>query len=166
MNTLSQDTGIGLIVFLIYFLVVTFVGIIAARYQNSSEDFWIAGRRFGLTILVIANMAAILNGGALISGAGYAAKFGGVAILPFFGFALGIAIVFFWIAKKLRDYGGITLPDYMGDRFDSRALRAWSAAVIAFSSIIYLIRANSRYGVSYWKPCCRSPFFGAYSLAR
>ena len=66
--------------------------------------------------MVMANMAAIMNGGALISGAGYAAKFGGPAILPFFGFAAGIAIMFFGLARKLRQYGGFTLPDFMGDR--------------------------------------------------
>ncbi|MDP6183675.1 MAG: sodium:solute symporter family protein [Gammaproteobacteria bacterium] len=133
----ANSAGIG--IFVVYFLIIFGLGVAASRYQNSSEDFWVAGRRFGLPIMVMANMAAILNGGALISGAGYAARFGGVAILPFFGFALGIAIIFFWIAKKLREFGGFTLPDYMGDRFDSTALRAWSAAVVAISSIVYLV---------------------------
>jgi len=130
---------IGLAIFVFYFVVVLTLGLVAARYQRSSEDFWVAGRRFGLPIMVMANMAAIMNGGALISGVGYAARFGGVAILPFFGFAAGIAIIFFAIAKKLREYGGITLPDYMGDRFASNGLRAWSAVIVAGSSIIYLI---------------------------
>lgn len=134
------DTNIiGLSIFALYFVIIAVIGMVAARFQHSTDDFWVAGRRFGLVILIIANMAAILNGGALISGAGYAAKFGGVAILPFLGFAVGMAIIFFWIAKKLRQYGGITLPDYMGDRFDSNILRAWSAFIVAFSSIIVLI---------------------------
>ncbi|MEM7467906.1 MAG: hypothetical protein AAF387_13615, partial [Pseudomonadota bacterium] len=130
---------IGLSVFALYFVVIAVIGLLAARYQNSTDDFWVAGRRFGLVVLVMANMAAILNGGALISGAGYAAKFGGVAILPFLGFSVGMAIIFFWIAKRLRQYGGITLPDYMGDRFESPSLRAWSALIVAVSSIIALI---------------------------
>ncbi|MGR9092168.1 MAG: sodium:solute symporter family protein, partial [Gammaproteobacteria bacterium] len=130
---------IGLAIFILYFVLVLVLGLLAARSQRSSEDFWVAGRRFGLPIMVMANMAAIMNGGALISGAGYAARFGGVAILPFFGFAVGIAIIFFALAKKLREYGGITLPDYMGDRFASNGLRAWSALIVAGSSIIYLI---------------------------
>ena len=134
-----DEHSIGILIFSSYFVLVLGLGLIASRFQRSGDDFWVAGRRFGLAILVVANMAAILNGGALISGAGYAAKFGGVAILPFFAFAIGIAIVFFWVAKKLRQYGGITLPDYMGDRFDSNFLRAWSALVVAVSSIIYLI---------------------------
>ena len=134
-----DEHSIGILIFSSYFVLVLGLGLIASRFQRSGDDFWVAGRRFGLAILVVANMAAILNGGALISGAGYAAKFGWVAILPFFAFAIGIAIVFFWVAKKLRQYGGITLPDYMGDRFDSNFLRAWSALVVAVSSIIYLI---------------------------
>jgi Na+/proline symporter len=134
-----QANNIGLSIFALYFIIIAVIGLVAARYQHSTDDFWVAGRRFGLVILVMANMSAIMNGGALISGAGYAAKFGGVAILPFLGFSVGMAIIFFWIAKKLRQYGGITLPDYMGDRFDSNALRAWSAFIVAFSSIIALI---------------------------
>lgn len=130
---------VGLAVFALYFLIIAVIGVLASRFQHSSSDFWVAGRRFGLVILVMANMAAIMNGGALISGAGYAAKFGGAAILPFLGFSIGMAIIFFWIAKKLRQYGGITLPDYMGDRFDSQALRAWCAFIVAFSSIVALI---------------------------
>lgn len=136
---MNETSLIGLAIFAAYFVLVFAIGLYASRFQRSSEDFWVAGRRFGLPVLVMANMAAILNGGALISGAGYAARFGGVAILPFLGFAVGIAIIFFALAKKLREYGGITLPDYMGDRFDSNLLRAWSAFIVAASSVIYLI---------------------------
>lgn len=136
---MPDPAQIGLAIFILYFVVVLALGLIASRSQQSSEDFWVAGRRFGLPIMVMANMAAIMNGGALISGAGYAARFGGVAILPFFGFAAGIAIIFFALARKLREYGGITLPDYMGDRFASNGLRAFSAVIVAGSSVIYLI---------------------------
>lgn len=89
--------------------------------------------------MIMANMAAIMHGGAILSGVAFTARFGGVAILPFISFTAGFAIIFFFFAKKLRRSGGFTLPDYMGDRFDSNLLRGWSALVVAFSSIIYLI---------------------------
>ena len=98
---MPDPAQIGLAIFILYFLVVLVLGLIASRSQHSTEDFWLAGRRFGLPLMVMANMAAIMNGGALISGAGYAARFGGVAILPFFGFAAGIAIIFFALARCL-----------------------------------------------------------------
>ncbi len=120
-------------------MVVIIIGLVASRYQESGADFWVAGRRFGLPIMIMANMAAIMHGGAILSGVAFAGKFGGVAILPYISFVGGAAIIFYVFAKKLRRSGGFTIPDYMGDRFDSRSLRAWSALVVAVSSIVYLI---------------------------
>lgn len=132
-------TSIGIAIFTVYLVAIVVLGLIASRYQETGADFWVAGRRFGLGVMVMANMAAIMHGGAILSGVAFAATFGGVAILPYISFVLGSAVVFYLFAKKLRQSGGFTIPDYMGDRFDSRALRAWSALVVAFSSIVYLI---------------------------
>jgi len=126
-------------VFGAYLVAIIVIGLVAARYQKTEADFWVAGRRFGLGVLVIANMAAVMHGGAILSGIAFAGQFGGVAILPYISFVGGAAIIFYLFAKKLRQSGGFTIPDYMGDRFDSRGLRAWSAIVVAISSIIYLI---------------------------
>jgi len=130
---------LGIAIFIFYLVVIVVLGLIASRYQKTEADFWVAGRRFGLGIMIIANMAAIMHGGAILSGVAFAGKFGGVAILPYISFVGGSAVIFYLFAKKLRQSGGFTIPDYMGDRFDSRALRAWSAIVVAVSSIIYLI---------------------------
>lgn len=135
---LSANT-IGIIIFGLYLVVIIALGLLASRYQKDETDFWVAGRSFGLGIMVMANMAAIMHGGAILSGVAYAGKFGGIAILPYISFVGGAAVIFYVFAKKLRQSGGFTIPDYMGDRFDSRALRAWSAIVVAVSSIVYLI---------------------------
>lgn len=134
-----SGTTTGIIVFGLYLIVIVILGLVASRYQNTEADFWVAGRRFGLGIMIMANMAAIMHGGAILSGVAFTGQFGGVAILPYISFVGGAAIIFYLFAKKLRQSGGFTIPDYMGDRFDSRALRAWSAIVVAVSSIVYLI---------------------------
>lgn len=134
-----SGSATGIIVFGLYLVTIVTLGIVAGRFQKTEADFWVAGRRFGLGIMIMANMAAIMHGGAILSGVAFAGQFGGVAILPYISFAGGAAIVFYFFAKKLRQSGGFTIPDYMGDRFDSRALRAWSAIVVAASSIVYLI---------------------------
>jgi cation/acetate symporter len=123
---------IGAVVFGLYLVAIIALGLIASRYQKTEADFWVAGRRFGLGVLVMANMAAVMHGGAILSGIAYTGTFGGVAILPYISFVCGAAIIFYL-------FGGFTIPDYMGDRFDSRGLRAWSALVVAVSSIVYLI---------------------------
>ena len=130
---------VGVTIFGFYLVAIIALGLIAARYQKTEADFWVAGRRFGLGIMIMANMAAVMHGGAILSGVAFTGKFGGVAILPYISFVGGAAVIFYLFAKKLRQSGGFTIPDYMGDRFDSRALRAWSALVVAVSSIIYLI---------------------------
>jgi SSS family transporter len=131
--------AIGLVLFGLYLLIMIAVGIVSARYQKTSADFWVAGRSIGLPVLVIANVAAIMHGGSILSGVALSASIGGVAELPYLGFVGGTAIIFFFFAKKLRNSRGFTLPDYMGDRFDSRFLRGFSAIVVAVSSVIYLI---------------------------
>lgn len=132
-------TTIGALVFGVYLIAIITIGVIAARYQETEADFWVAGRRFGLPVMVMANMAAVMHGGAILSGIAFTGRFGGVAVLPYISFVGGAAIIFYLFAKKLRRSGGFTIPDYMGDRFDSRGLRAWSAVVVAVSSIVYLI---------------------------
>jgi len=130
---------VGLTIFAAYLVLVVALGMVASRGQRASEDFWVAGRRFGVPVLVLANVAAIMHGGSILSGVAFIGAFGGVAGLPFLAFAVGIAIVFFFFARKLRQSGGFTLPDYLGDRYASRKMRAWSAIVVAVSSIVYLV---------------------------
>ena len=130
---------IGPIVFAVYLGAMVVIGLAAFRFQKTSEDFWVAGRRFGVLMMVMANVAAMVHGGAIMSHLAFAGHIGGVAITTSFAYALGFAVILFFFAKKLRKSGGFTLPDYMGDRFDSRFLRAWSAFVVALTSVIYLI---------------------------
>ena len=131
--------SIGLLLFGLYLLVMIAVGIVSARYQKTSADFWVANRSIGLPVLVMANMAAIMHGGSVLSGVALMGDIGGVAGLPYLGFVGGVAVILFFFAKKLRNSRGFTLPDYMGDRFDSTFLRGFSAVVVGVSSIIYLI---------------------------
>lgn len=131
--------SIGLIVFAIYMAMLVAIGVIAARFQRTSEDFWVAGRRFGIGLMVVAEMASVLHGGSVQGGVALAARFGGVAILPYISFAIASLIIVRFFAKKLRMMSGFTLPDYMGARFESTFLRGYSALIIFISSVLYMI---------------------------
>jgi Na+/proline symporter len=115
------------------------IGAVAAKYQRTSEDFWVAGRRFGIGLMVIAEVASVLHGGSVQGGVALAARFGGVAALPFISFAFGSLIVVRFFAKKLRTMAGFTLPDYMGARFESNFIRGYSAIVVGLASVLYMI---------------------------
>jgi sodium/proline symporter len=131
--------SVGLVVFAIYMLILVVIGIVAARYQQTSEDFWVAGRRFGIGLMVIAEVASVLHGGSVQGGVSLAARFGGVAILPFISFAVASLIIVRFFAKKLRMMAGFTLPDYMGARFESNFIRGYSALIVGISSVLYMI---------------------------
>jgi Na+/proline symporter len=130
---------IGLTVFAIYMTLLVAIGVIAARHQRTSEDFWVAGRRFGIGLMVIAEVASVLHGGSVQGGVALAARFGGVAILPFISFAVASLIIVRFFAKKLRMMAGFTLPDYMGARFESNFIRGFSAVIVGVSSVLYMI---------------------------
>jgi hypothetical protein len=40
----------GAVVFGLYLVAIIALGLIAARYQKTEADFWVAGRRFGLGV--------------------------------------------------------------------------------------------------------------------
>ena len=132
-------SAIGLLIFGAYLVAIVTIGIVSGQQQKNEADLWVAGRRFGTTIMTLGMMAAIMHGGSILSGVAFAGAFGGVASLPLMSFALGFLVILLFFARKLREIGACTLPDYMGERFDSHALRAFSAFVIAASSIVYLI---------------------------
>ena len=138
-NEFPLTISIPSLVFLTYLAVMILMGVMSGRQQHGTADFWVAGRRFGTPVMVLALMASVMHGGSILSGVAFAGAFGGVAILPFMSFALGFLIILVVFARKLREQGSFTLSDYMGDRFDSRGLRAFSAIVVAISSVVYLI---------------------------
>jgi Na+/proline symporter len=131
--------AVGLLVFGFYLVAMVIIGLLSGKQQKSAEDLWVAGRRFGTAVMVMGLMASIMHGGSILSGVAFAAAYGGVAVLPFLSFALGFLVILVFFARKLRDMKAFTISDYMGERFCSPALRAWSALVVALSSMVYLI---------------------------
>jgi Na+/proline symporter len=129
----------GTAIFAGYLALMFLIGIICYRYQKNMDSFWVANRRVSLPIMVMVMLASVMHGGTILSGVALAAKFGGVAILPFASMAIGTLIILIYFAEKLRLMAGYTLPDYMGERFDSRFLRGYSAVVVAVSCVVYLI---------------------------
>jgi Na+/proline symporter len=129
----------GFIIFAAYLLTIVEIWLLAGRQQRNATDLWVAGRRFGIVVMVLGLMAAVMHGGSILSGVAFAATFGGVAILPFISFALGFLVILVFFARKLRETGLFTLPDFMGERYHSTTLRAFSALVVAASSVVYLI---------------------------
>lgn len=136
----------GIVVFVVYMLIMLAIGIIAGRLQRSTTHFWVANRAFGAPVLAIAILVSIMHGGTLLGGTGQIAAQGAIT-LNNLAFALGFMVVLLFMADKLRRFGGFTLPDYLGDRFESHALRAFAALVVLVSATVSLVAQTKAMGI-------------------
>src|SRR5579883_865632 len=127
-------------VFIIFFLLVTVLGFIAARWRRGNLDLiheWgLAGRRFGTLV------TWFLLGGDLYTAYTFiavpAAMFGlgvlnGFFAVPYATLVYPLVFLFmprFWAVCKQRGY--VTAADFVKDRFGSRSV----ALVVAFTGIL------------------------------
>ncbi|MBE3582235.1 MAG: hypothetical protein IMW96_11500 [Thermoanaerobacteraceae bacterium] len=136
----------GLIILGIYLLIMVLIGVVAARFQKSTADFWVANRGFGAFVLAAAIMASIMHGGTMVGGTGQIGAMGAIT-LNNLSFALGFLVVLFFMAEKLRKFGGFTLPDFLGERYESNGMRAFGALVILVTAIVSLIAQTKSMGI-------------------
>lgn len=137
---------IGYVVFGIFLLIMVITGVIAAKGQKNSADFWVGGRSFGVVVLALGITASIMHGGTMLSGVGYTAYRGPIT-LNNLSFSIGFFIVLVYLARKLRKFGGFTIPDFLAERFESNTVRLVSSAIIIVASVLTLIAQTKTMGI-------------------
>jgi Na+/proline symporter len=138
--TLQQPTII--VVALIYFAIVTMIGVWATRRTRTATDFFVAGQGIGLAALAIAAMAATLSGFAFIGGPGLMYSIGMGAIYIVLSAGLTNSMTAWLLAKRMRllreARALMTVPDAIGARYNSRAAQGLSAFAILVAIIGYM----------------------------
>ena len=129
----------------IYLLALVGVGIYKTKMVKSSEDFMVAGRILPWYILVGTLLATWMGSGSLFSGAGLGYRNGPAALWSSAGAWLGIALIYF-IAKRIRNFGKITVPDIFEIRYGNfAAVLATITTVIAYTTIVsYQFRGGGK----------------------
>ena len=111
------------------------IGLYHRKHIQSSDDYNVAGRRMG-TWLVAASITATYMSTATylgFTGVFYAVGIGTYAIAFAAGFALIIAAI--WIIGPLRDYRAVTIPEFLGDRYDSHMARGFGSLLVFIITI-------------------------------
>ena len=122
------------IVLYLFFLVA--VGIHKINSVKSSEDFMVAGRSLPWYILVGTLLATWMGSGSLFSGAGLGYRNGLAGLWSSGGAWLGIALIYF-ISKRIRNFGKVTVPDIFEARYgNTAAVLATITTVIAYTTIV------------------------------
>ena len=123
--------------FLVYLLMILFIGIVFYRVTGNLSDYILGGRRLGGTVAALSAGASDMSGWLLLGlpGAVYASGMNQTWIA--IGLSLGAYLNWQLVARRLREStehagNALTLPDYLENRFNdhSKILRIISASVI------------------------------------
>lgn len=121
-------------------LMVAF-GVIGSRRVAGADDFAIARRGYGPFLLALAFASTAASGATFLGLPGLTYSFGvstiWLAFLYPVGIYLGVLICQRTIADRGNSAGARSIPEYLGERYDSEALRV-SAAVFSLMLLFYL----------------------------
>ena len=127
-----------LLAMLIYFIVVVVIGFVYAKRSNqSTENYFLGGRKLGPWLTALSAEASDMSGWLLMGLPGVAYFTGASdAMWTAIGLAIGTYLNWKFVAKRLRKYSqvannSITLPDFFSNRFhDTKNILMTIAALI------------------------------------
>ena len=132
---------------LLYFIVVVIIGFVYAKRSNqSTENYFLGGRKLGPWLTALSAEASDMSGWLLMGLPGVAYFTGASdAMWTAIGLAIGTYLNWKFVAKRLRKYSevannSITLPDFFSNRFHDKKniLMTISAFIILLFFCIYV----------------------------
>src|SRR6056300_2096298 len=140
-------------------LIYLFVGLSFALYigiaiwsrASTTKDFDVAGSHIHPVANGMATAADWMSAASFISMAGLIGMsyngYGGSVFLM--GWTGGYVILAMLLAPYLRKYGKFTVPEFIGDRFYSKAARAVAVVCLIICSVTYVIGQMKGIGVAF-----------------
>ena len=126
----------------VYVLVICLIGLSNYKKTKNEAGFLVANRSLGPIIGGATLMANQVSAGTTIGVVGFH-YFSGISFLwSWVSVWIGWSIAAIFVAPKMREMAGITLPDYFEARYNSRVLRAISAILIM---VAYAVMLSAQY---------------------
>lgn len=128
----------------IYVSILFLIGVYASKRVKSMSDFYIGGKKLGYWAVAFSARATGESGWLLIGLTGMGAIAGLSAYWVVVGEVLGVAISWWFMAKRFKrktdEYNSITVPDYLETHFKSKTkvLRILAASILAIFSVIFV----------------------------
>jgi SSS family transporter len=122
-----------------YFALILGIAVWSAFGTRTEEDFIAAGRSIGPLVGGAVLAATQISAGTVVGTLGRHYLTGVSWWYIWFGVWAGWLTSAFFVAPKLRRFGALTVPDYVGARFASERARALAAILIVVSYTIYLV---------------------------
>lgn len=114
-----------MISFAIYLLIMIIIGIICGRKTDSTEDYFLGGRKLGGFVAALSAQASDMSGWLLMGLPGSVYAFGTGQAWIAIGLFIGTVCNWLFISKRLRRYtiranNSLTLPTYFENRFHDK----------------------------------------------
>lgn len=124
----------GIILF--YLIVMSLIGLYFARARvKNSDDFMVAGRSLPQWILAGTLLATFVGSGTIVGGASFIYQFGPIAAIFFFaGTPVGIIVLYFFLADRIRGLAKYTVPEILEIRYGAFA-RAFGGITILLAYV-------------------------------
>jgi SSS family transporter len=116
--------------------------IIGRRRTRGTVDYYVGGRALGGGALGLSFFATYSSTNSFVGFSGQAYTYGVPWLLLAPSAVLFCLLAWLWIAPRLRRFterlDSITLPDFIGFRFESRTARGGAALIVLFASFLYM----------------------------
>ncbi len=121
----------------IFFIGMIFIGIQSSKRIRGTESFFVADRKGGSLLVTGSLTATIMGGSSTIGMAGLGFEKGLVGAWWLLVGVVGLLVLAFTLAARVRRYASLTLPELLGDQYDTGVKLAASIIIsIAWLGII------------------------------
>lgn len=131
------------------FTFALYIGIAVWARAGSTKEFYVAGGGINPVANGMATAADWMSAASFISMAGMIAFMGYGGSVFLMGWTGGFVILAMLLAPYLRKYGKFTVPEFIGDRFYSKAARAVAVICLIICSVTYVIGQMKGIGVAF-----------------
>ncbi|MBD3897678.1 sodium/proline symporter [Halomonas sp. ML-15] len=136
---------VTLLVFGAYLVFLVIIGLASSKKSAGGlEDFFLAGRNLNKWTVALSAVSSGRSGWLILGVSGMAFLSGFQAIWAIAGYITAEIVMFFFVARRFREYsqatGSLTIPDLLESRFPggSKALRVVSALILVFFMVAYV----------------------------
>ena len=126
-----------------------YIGIAIAARAGTTSEFYVAGKGVNPILNGMATAADWMSAASFISLAGLIAFNGYDASAYLMGWTGGYVLLALLLAPYLRKFGKFTVPEFIGDRFYSKAARIIAVICLIVASITYVIGQMKGVGVAF-----------------
>jgi cation/acetate symporter len=131
------------------FTFAIYIGIAIWARASTTKDFYVAGGHIHPVANGMATAADWMSAASFISMAGLIAFMGYGGSVFLMGWTGGYVLLAMLLAPYLRKFGKFTVPEFIGDRYYSKAARVVAVICLIVASVTYVIGQMKGIGVAF-----------------